>query len=146
VRTATSVRRRRSIKKLLVGAVGILAIEILLLWGYFGLVGEGVGITNRHAAVALLVGTVSVLVWVGFVWGPGRLVLATVGCVVVTYAALVVTVFVDFPAAVVCERGTTPNVEVSSTRIHGYFEEHRIGLCVAYTHHSRAPGGAVGGD
>jgi hypothetical protein len=32
------------------------------------------------------------------------------------------------------------NVEVSSTVSGGYFEEHRIGLCVAYTHKSR-PGG-----
>jgi hypothetical protein len=132
---------RINMKKLLVGAVGVLAIEVLLVWGYFGLVGEGVGITNRSVAIALLVGTVSVVIWFGFVWGFGRLVLATVGCVVVTYAALVVTVFLEFPAAVVCDRGPTPSVEVSSTRIGGYFEEHRIGPCVAYTHKSRAVGG-----
>jgi hypothetical protein len=128
-------------KKLLVGAVGVLAIEVLLVWGYFALVGEGVGITNRSVAIALLVGTVSVVIWFGFVWSFGRLILAMLGCIVVTYAALVaVAVFLELPAVVVCERGPTPNVEVSSTRIGGYFEEHRIGPCVAYTHKSRALG------
>jgi len=134
----TSVRI--NMKKLLVGAVGVLAIEVLLVWGYFALLGLGVGITNRNVAAALLVGTVSVVIWFGFVWSFGRLVLAMVGCIVVTYAALVVTAFLDFPAAVVCDRGPTKNVEVSSTAIGGYFEEHRVGPCVAYTHKSRALG------
>jgi hypothetical protein len=63
----TSVMRvtsvRINMKKLLVGAVGVLAIEVLLLWGYFALLGLGVGITNRNVAAALLVGTVSVVIW-----------------------------------------------------------------------------------
>ena len=44
---ATSVRSgssvRISMKTLLVGAVGVLAIEVLLVWGYFGMVEAGVG-------------------------------------------------------------------------------------------------------
>ena len=133
-------------KKLLVGAVGVLAIEVLLLWGYFALLGVGVGITNRNVAAALLVGTVSVVIWFGFLWGLGRLVLAMVGCIVVTYAALVVAALLELPVAVVCERGPTPSVELSSTRIGGYFEQHRVGPCVAYTHKSRIVPAAGGGD
>jgi hypothetical protein len=55
-----------------------------------------------------------------------RLVLAVVGCVILTYAALVVA-FVDLPTALVCERGPTKNVEISSTAAGGYFKERQVG-------------------
>jgi hypothetical protein len=48
--------------------------------------------------------------------------------------------FTEIPAAVICDRGK-PNVELSSTAMGGYFEEHRRGPCVAYTHKSRPTGG-----
>jgi hypothetical protein len=89
----------------------------------------------------LLVVTVSVVVWLGFDGGFGqtlaRLLLAVVGCTILTYAALVVAVPLwDVPVAVVCGRGPTKNVQVSSTQAGGHFEEHRIGPCVTYTHKS----------
>jgi hypothetical protein len=66
-----------------------------------------------------------------------KLLLAVIGCIVPTYAALI---FVDSPTVVVCERGRTPSVEVSSTHLHGYFDERHIGPCVLYFHHGRQPG------
>jgi hypothetical protein len=72
-------------------AVAVLALEVLLLSGYFAVVGEG-QIVSRNVALALLVGTVSVVVWLGFKNGfeqtLHRLVLTVVGCVILTYAAL----------------------------------------------------------
>jgi hypothetical protein len=135
----------------LLWAVGVLAIEVLLLWGYFALVEVGSLASYSSVALALLVGTLSVMVWLGFAQGFEqtwrRLLLTVIGCVVVTYAALVVAgPLLELPAVVVCERGPTPNVEVSSTRIHGYFEERRVGPCVTYTHHSRPHVGGQGGD
>jgi len=148
---------RTLVLRALIGAVGILAIEVLLLWGYFTLVGVGAGlaiVTNRAAAIAFLVGTVSVIVWFGFMWGFRRLVLTVAGCVVLSYGALVLTVFVDLPDAVVCERGRPkPNVALSSPRPHGYFAKTHVLGCTLYVHKSRTPpgithdgGGWGGGD
>jgi hypothetical protein len=72
-----------------------------------------------------------------------RLVMPLLACVVVAYFALwvaTVTLF-DFPTAVACERGDAASVDVSSTRIRGYFDEYSVGPCTAYIHHSRAPRG-----
>jgi hypothetical protein len=70
-----------------------------------------------------------------------------------TARSLLVAVYVwvgliEFPAAVVCDRGKS-NVEISSTAIGRYFETHLIGPCVTHTHKSRpVPGilGDQGGD
>ena len=91
----------------LLWAVAVLALEVLLLSGYFAVVGVG-QMVSRNVALALLVGTVSVVVWLGFkngfeqIWR--RLLLTIIGCIVVTYAALVVAAVVDLPTAIVCER------------------------------------------
>jgi hypothetical protein len=134
--------------KTLLWAVAVLALEVLLLWGYFAVVGMG-RMFGTAVVLALLVGTVSVVVWLGFksgfAWTLKRLLLAVVGCIVLTYAALVVAgPLVEVPAAVVCDRGK-PNVEISSTASGGYFEERHVGPCVMYTHKSR-PVAGVGGD
>ena len=122
-------------------AVAVLALEVLLLSGYFAVVGVG-QMVSRNVALALLVVTVSVVVWLGFNSGFARtlkrLLLAVVGCIVLTYVALVMAgPLWDVPVAVVCDRGPMKNVVVSSTVSGGYFEEHRVGPCVAYTHKSR---------
>jgi hypothetical protein len=92
----------------------------------------------------LLVGTVSVVVWLGFKNGfertLHRLVLAVVGCVILTYAALVVVAFVDLPTALVCERERT-DVEATPHILGGRFEERRVGPCVFYNPESRPLGG-----
>jgi len=133
-------------KTFLLWAVVVLAIEVLLLWGYFTVVGvvAGLAITNRTVAVAFLVGTVSLVVWFGVVWGFQRLVLTVAGCVVLTYGALVATVFVDLPDAVVCDRGRPkPNVALSSPRPHGYFAKTHVLGCTLYVHKSRTPPGLI---
>jgi len=77
-------------KRLLTVVTGLIAIEVLLIWLYLGAVlWEGfasafTGSTAGEAKQALLVGAVSVVIWLGFVWGVDRLVLAVVACVVVT--------------------------------------------------------------
>ena len=128
--------------KTLLWAVAVLALEVLLLWGYFALVGMG-RMVSTNVAVALLVGTVSVVVWLGFDSGFGetlkRLLLAVVGCIILTYAALVVAAFVDLPTALVCERGRT-DVEATPHIIGGRFEKRRVGPCVFYNPES-SPGG-----
>jgi hypothetical protein len=134
-------------KTFLLWAVGVLALEVLLLWEYFAVVGDG-RMVSTNVVLALLVVTVSV-VWLGFDSGFGRtlmrLLLALVGCIILTYAALVVAgPLWEVPVALVCDRGGQ-NVEVSSTVRGGYFEEHRIGPCVTYTHKSR-PTPTGGGD
>ena len=133
--------------KTLLWAVAVLALEVLLLWGYFALVGMG-RMVSTNVAVALLVGTVSVVVWLGFDSGFGetlkRLLLAVVGCIILTYAALVVAAFVDLPTALVCERGRT-DVEATPHILGGRFEERRVGPCVLYNPESR-PTAAGGGD
>jgi hypothetical protein len=105
-------------------AVAVLALEVLLLSGYFAVVGEG-QIVSRNVALALLAGTVSVVVWLGFKNGFEqtwrRLLLTIIGCIVVSYAALVVLVFADLPTALVCERGRT-EVEATPHILGGRFE------------------------
>ena len=121
----------------------MLALEVLLLSGYFAVVGVG-QMVSRNVALALLVGTVSVVVWLGFKNGSEqtwrRLLLTIIGCIVVTYAALVVVAFVDLPTALVCERGRT-DVEATPHILGGRFEERRVGPCVLYNPESRPGGG-----
>jgi len=129
--------------KTLLWAVAVLALEVLLLWGYFTVVGMG-RMVSTTVVLALLVGTVSVVVWLGFNYGferaLHRLVLAVVGCVILTYAALVVVALVDLPTALVCERGRT-DVEATPHILGGRFEERRVGPCVLYNPESRSGGG-----
>jgi hypothetical protein len=129
--------------KTLLWAVAVLALEVLLLSGYFAVVGVG-PIVSRNVALALLVGTVSVMVWLGFKndfeWTLKRILLAVGGCVILTYAAMVVVAFVDLPTALVCERGRT-EVEATPHILGGRFEERRVGPCVFYNPESRIPGG-----
>jgi hypothetical protein len=83
-------------------------------------------------------------VWLGFDSGFGhtlkRLLLTVVGCIILTYAALVVVAFVDLPTALVCERGRT-EVEATPHILGGRFEERRVGPCVFYNPESRPGGG-----
>jgi hypothetical protein len=139
--------------KTLLWAVAVLALEVLLLSGYFAVVGVG-PIVSRNVALALLVGTVSVVVWLGFKNGFEqtwrRLLLAIIGCIVLTYAALVVAgPLLDLPTALVCERGRT-EVEATPHILGGRFEEYRVGYCVFYNPESRpvpgGGGGSGGGD
>jgi hypothetical protein len=128
----------------LLWAVVVLALEVLLLWGHFGVLEMGYPVST-NGALALLVGTVSVMVWLGFKngfeWTLRRLVLAVVGCVILTYAAMMVVVaFVDLPTALVCERGRT-EVEATPHILGGRFEERRVGPCVFYNPESRPGGG-----
>ena len=127
----------------LLWAVVVLALEVLLLSGHFGVLEMGYPVSTT-VVLALLVGTGSVVVWLGFKNGfertLHRLVLAVVGCVILTYAALVVAAFVDLPTALVCERGRT-DVEATPHILGGRFEERRVGPCVFYNPESRAPGG-----
>jgi hypothetical protein len=124
-------------------AIAVLALEILLIWGYFTMVGMG-QMFSATVALALLLGAASVLAWLGFDSGFGqalkRLLLAVVGCVIVTYSALVVVALVDLPTAVVCERGRT-EVEATPHILGGRFEEHRVGPCVYFNPESRLGGG-----
>jgi hypothetical protein len=127
-------------KALLLWAAAVLAIEVLLLWGYFAVVGEG-QLASTNEALALLVGTVGGVVWLGFDSGFGRtlkgLLLAVVGCIIVTYAGLVVAgPLLDLPTAIVCERGRT-YVEATPHILGGRFEERRVGPCVFYNPESR---------
>jgi hypothetical protein len=127
----------------LLWAVGVLAIEVWLLWGYFAVTGMG-RMFSTTVVIALLVGNVSVMVWLGFVSGFEqtwrRLLLTIIGCIVVTYAALVVAAVVDLPTALVCERGRT-DVEATPHILGGRFEERRVGPCVLYNPESRPGGG-----
>ena len=124
-------------------AIAVLALEILLIWGYFTMIGMG-QMFSATVALALLLGAASVLAWLGFDSGFGqalkRLLLAVVGCVIVTYAALVVVALVDLPTAVVCERGRT-DVEATPHILGGRFEERRVGPCVFFNPESRLGGG-----
>jgi hypothetical protein len=122
--------------KTLLWAVAVLALEVLLLWAYFAVVGMG-RMFGTAVVLALLVGTVSVVVvWLGLKSGFARtlkrLLLAVVGCIILTYAGLVVAVFLELPSAMVCDRGR-PNVAVSSTATFGYFEKRHVGPCCAPT-------------
>jgi hypothetical protein len=130
----------------LLWAVAVLYLEVLLISGYFAVV-DGGQMVSRNVALALLVGTVSVVMWLGFDSGFAqtwrRLLLTIIGCIVVTYAALVVAAVVDLPTALVCERGRT-DVEATPHILGGRFEERRVGPCVFYNPESRPHGG--GGD
>ena len=135
--------------KTLLWAVAVLALEVLLLSGYFAVVGVG-QMVSTNVALALLVGTVSVMVWLGFKndfeWTLKRILLAVGGCVILTYAAMVVVAFVDLPTALVCERGRT-EVVATPHMLGGRFEERRVGPCVFYNPESRpVPGLRGGGD
>ena len=66
------------------------------------------------------------------------------GCVILTYAAMVVVAFVDLPTALVCERGRT-EVEATPHILGGRFEERRVGPCVFYNPESRPVPGLRGG-
>jgi hypothetical protein len=124
----------------------------LLLCGVVALTGIWGPLLSTPVVVALLVGTPSVVVWLGFKSGIDqtlkRLVLAAVGCIVLTYAALAaVGTLVQIPTAVVCDR-RAPNTEVhiTSTAPQGHFVKSYIGTCVLYTHVSRPVRGGAGGD
>jgi len=121
--------------KKLVWVAVVLALEVLLLSGYFALV-AGWHLISRNVALALLVGTVSIVVWLGFEQTWRRLLLTIIGCVVVSYAALVVLAFADLPTALVCERGRT-EVDATPHIKGGRFEEYRVGPCVFYNPEGR---------
>jgi hypothetical protein len=129
--------------KTLLWAVVVLALEVLLLSGYFAVVGMG-RMVSTTVVLALLVGTVSLVVWLGYDSGFGqtlkRLLVAVLGCIILTYAALVVAAVVDLPTAIVCERGRT-EVEATPHILGGRFEERRVGPCVLYNPESRPGGG-----
>ena len=139
--------------KMLLWAVVMLALEVLLICGAVALLGVWGPLLSTPVEVALLVGTVSVVVWLGlkngFAHTLKRLVLAVVGCVILTCAALAAAgTLVQIPTAVVCDR-RAPNTEVhiTSTAAQGRFVKSYIGTCVLYTHVSRpVPGVAGGGD
>ncbi len=128
-------------------AVAVLYLKVLLISGYFAVV-DGSQMVSRNVALALLVGTVSVVMWLGFDCGFAqtwrRLLLTIIGCIVVTYAALVAAAVVDLPTALVCERGRTA-VEATPHILGGRFEERRVGPCVFYNPEGR-PVGRSGGD
>ena len=136
----------------LLWAVVVLALEVLLAYGVIALTGIWGPLLSIPVVVALLVGTASVVVWLGFKSGFDQtlktLVLAAEGCIVLTYVALVASPLVQIPTAVVCDR-RAPNTEVhiTSTTPQGRFVKSYIGTCVLYTHVSRpVRGGAGGGD
>jgi hypothetical protein len=135
--------------KKLLWVVVVLALEVLLLSGYFALV-ERWHLISRSVALALLVGTVSIVVWLGFDSGFEqtwrRLLLTIIGCIALSYAAAVVLMFADLPTALVCQRGRT-EVDATPHILGGRFEERRVGPCVFYNPESRpVPGLMSGGD
>jgi hypothetical protein len=65
-----------------------------------------------------------------------RIVLTVIGCIVVAYAAFVMLVLIDFPTAVVCERGRT-YVEATPHRVNKGFEEYRVGPCTFFNPEGR---------
>ena len=134
--------------RMLLWAVMVLAIEVLLVWGYIALV-DGRRIFSTYVALALLVGTVSVMVWLAFVndfeetWG--KLLLTIIGCIVVSYAALVVVAFADLPTAVICERGRTEmDADPKGAGVRVRYEQSRLGPCVFYNPESARTAGGSG--
>jgi hypothetical protein len=128
-------------RKLLAGIAGVTATLVLLGWGCLALVGLGPpSPTSGAAAIALLVGTISAVIWFGFVWGWGRLLITSLACIVLAYGGMAVLALVDLPTALVCERGRT-DVEATPHIMGGRFEERRVGPCVFYNPESRLPGG-----
>jgi len=140
-------------KRLLWAGV-VLALEALVLWGLFAVVDAGL-IFPASVAQALLVDTVSLMMWLGYKDGfeqtVHRLELTVLGCVVLTYAGLVVALFAlpDLPTGLVCERGRT-HAEATPHTQGGRFEVYRVGPCVFYNPESRPVpgnrGGNAGGD
>ncbi len=127
-------------KRLLAGVAGVTATLVLLAWGYSALVGLGPpSPTSGAVAMALLVGTISGVIWFGFAWGWGRLLITGLACIVLTYGGVVVLAIADLPTALVCERGRT-DVEATPHITGGRFEERRVGPCVFYNPESRLPG------
>jgi hypothetical protein len=135
-------------KTLMLWGALALAVEALLLWGLFAVVDAGL-IFPASVAQALLVGTVSVLIWLGYKNGflptVHRLELAVLGCVLVTVGGLAVWVAVDLPTAVVCERGRT-EIEATPHILGGRFEVYRVGPCTLYNPESRPVPGIRGGN
>jgi len=68
-----------------------------------------------------------------------RIALAVLVAIILScVAVIVVRVTIEVPSVAVCSRArSAPDIEVSSTRIGGYFEQRRVGPCVLYTHKSR---------
>jgi hypothetical protein len=64
-----------------------------------------------------------------------RLRVAVLVVLGLAYLGIVGSLFVELPVAVVCDRGRQ-NVDLSSAARRGYFETHRVGPCVTYTHKS----------
>ena len=120
----------------------VLAIEVLLLSGYFGILEMGYPIMT-NAWRALVIGTVSLVIWLGYKNGfeqtLHRIVLAVVGCIIFTYVVLLA----DLPTAVVCERGRT-EVEATPHIQGGRFEEYRVGPCVFFNPESKTVPGIRG--
>jgi len=128
--------------KTAVWAAVVLAVEVLLVWSYFFFI-RVEPVFSVSAAEALLVGTVSVLVWLGFKYGfeqtLHRLVLAVVGGLILTFVML----FADLPTALVCERGRT-EVEATAHIQGGRFEVYRVGGCTLYNPEARPVAGIRG--
>ena len=124
-------------KKQLAGVAGVTATLVLLVWGYFALMGLGPPFpTSGAATIALLGGAVSAVIWGGFVWGWDRLFITSLACIVLAYWGIAVLALVDLPTALVCERGRT-DVEATPTIAGGRFEERRVGPCVFYNPEGR---------
>ena len=127
-------------------AAVVLAIEVLVICGLSAAWGVWGGLLSTIVVLALLVGTVSLVVWLGFISGFEqtlyKLVLAVVACVILTYAAgLAVGSLVQIPTAVVCDRrASNTEVHITSTAPQGRFVKSYIGTCVLYTHVSRRGG------
>jgi len=120
--------------KTLLWAGIVLVVEVLLVWSYFAFV-RFERVFPASVAEALLVGTASLMVWLayrdGFEQTLHRLVLAVVGCVILTFVMLLA----DLPTAIVCERGRT-SVEEPHI-LGGRFVEYRVGPCTLYNPESR---------
>jgi len=138
--------------KITLWTVVVIALEVLLVCGAFASFAIGGPLLSTTVVVALLVGVVSVVVWIGYISVFEQtlhiLVVVIVACVILTYAALaIVATFVQIPTAVVCDR-RAPNTEVhiTSTAPQGRFVKSYVGGCVLYTHVSKpVPGVSVSG-
>ena len=69
-----------------------------------------------------------------------KILALVVGCIILSYAGIVVLAVVDLPTELVCERGRT-EVEATPTYSGGRFEEYRVGPCVFYNPESRLGSG-----
>jgi|SRR5215208_698681 len=132
----------------LLWAALVVAIEALILWGVFAVVGAGL-IFPASVAQALLVGTFSLVIWLcfisGFVPTVHRLELAVLACVVLMVAGLAAWVAVDVPTAVVCQRGRT-EVDATPHIQGGRFEVYRVGGCTFFNPEARPVHGIRGGN